>query len=343
MNTLFTRTFSHINLTVPIISAPMAFASGGLLAARVSCAGALGLIGSGYNETSDWILAEIATAKRIAPPVGLGNVLPFGLGYITWWLETRPGLLMDALEATRSTPLAAVWFSFGEYRPFLKVVRERSPLTKVIVQVGTVDEAVRAAGDGVDVIVVQGNEAGGHGKSTNSTTITLTPETVTRLRPHHPQLPIISAGGIADGRGLAASLSLGASGVCMGTRFMACDESGYPPGAKRAVVEGSDGGVSTVRTGVFDVLRGLPWPEGYDGRAVRNRVTEEEGMGIEVVREVWETATREGDKDGLGIFAGSGLGLVQDVLPAEIIVRRTMEEAVAAIRTASEALLIGPL
>lgn len=161
MNTLFTRTFSHINLSVPIISAPMAVASGGQLAAQVSLAGGLGMIGSGYHPTSDWILAELTTARALVQPVGLGNVLPIGLGFITWWLESHPQLLVDTLEATRVTPLAAIWFSFGDYRPFLLQVKKASPMTKLIVQVTTVEEAVQAAWDGVDVIVAQGNEAGG--------------------------------------------------------------------------------------------------------------------------------------------------------------------------------------
>lgn len=87
----------------------------------------------------------------------------------------------------------------------------------------------------------------------------------------------------------------------MGTRFMACDESAYPPAAKRAVVEGTDGGCTTMRTSVFDVLRGLPWPNGYDGRVIKNTVTREieEGKGVEEVKGLWERSTKEGNAAGL--------------------------------------------
>jgi nitronate monooxygenase len=204
------------------------------------------------------------------------NLLPIGVGFITWCLakdavndEGVPDTLAVALDAKP----AAVWFSFGDFSPYVSIVRQRSPDTAIIAQIQTVCDAQRAVEGGCDVIVAQGSDAGGHGLATNGSVMTLVPEVVDAVG---ESMPVLAAGGVVDGRGLAACLMLGADGVVMGTRFIASRECISSDVAKRKIVELADGGVNTVRTRIFDVLRGHDgWPNEFDGRAVRNTTVEE--------------------------------------------------------------------
>jgi nitronate monooxygenase len=195
-----------LNLRHPIISAPMAFAGGGALAAAVSSAGGLGLIGGGYGD-STWLdeQFEICAGHRV------------GVGFITWSLRKSPSLLMDVLKRRPE----AVMLSFGDPRPFVDEIRRAGAL--LICQCQNVDHLWDAIDVGADIIVAQGAEAGGHGMLRG--TLSFVPEAADLVAAHSPASLLVAAGGIADGRGLAAALLLGAEGVLVGTRLWASDEA----------------------------------------------------------------------------------------------------------------------
>ena len=214
----------------PILLAPMDVVSGGKLAAAVTHAGGLGLLGGGYGD-GGWIEREWTRA---------GNAR-IGCGFITWSLAQRPELLKSVLARQP----AAVMLSFGDPRPFGAAILAAG--AKLICQVQSVAQAREAADAGADVIVAQGTEAGGHGQS--QPLFTLLPQVVDAC----PDVPVAAAGGIADGRGLAAAMMLGAEGVLIGTRFYASQEADGHPEAKRRIVAAEGG--QTVRSIVFDLSR----------------------------------------------------------------------------------------
>ncbi len=309
--TLRTPLTELLGIRHPILLAPMAGVSGGALAAAVERAGGLGLIGGGYGE-ADWIDREMAAA----------GASRFGVGFITWRLAGDPGLLDRVLARSP----AAVMLSFGDVAPFAGPIRDAG--ATLICQVQTVAEAETAAAAGADVIVAQGTEAGGHGASRG--TFALVPAVVDAVRP----LPVVAAGGIADGRGLAAALALGAAGALVGTRFAATVEALYPEAAKRRLV--AAGGDDTLRTSVFDMMRGYDWPAPYTGRVLANAFARRWHGREAALRRVLEderaryrAAAAAGDFEVAAIHAGEALDLVADVPPAGAVLRRIVEEAEA--------------
>jgi nitronate monooxygenase len=293
----------------PILLAPMDIISGGKLAAAVSHAGGFGLLGGGYGDDG-WIEKEWAAA---------GNAR-IGCGFITWSMAKRPGLL-DSVLARRP---AAVMLSFGDPRPFAHAIRASG--AKLICQVQKLAQAHEAVEAGADVIVAQGTEAGGHGQS--QPLFTLLPQVVDAC----PDIPVVAAGGIADGRGVAAAMVFGAEGVLMGTRFYACQEAAGHPEAKRRIVAAEGG--DTIRSIVFDISRRNRWPEPYTGRVIRNRLTERwvgreaelEAQAEEVGRDYLAARTR-GDFDIAAVIAGEACALIHDIPPAGEIVERLISEA----------------
>jgi nitronate monooxygenase len=293
----------------PILLAPMDIVSGGRLAAAVSHAGGLGLIGGGYGD-GDWIEREWTHA---------GNAR-IGCGFITWSLAKRPELLDGVLTHHP----AAVMLSFGDPRPFAPKINSAG--AKLICQVQTVAQAREAMEAGADAIVAQGTEAGGHGQS--EPLLTLLPQVVDAC----PDTPIVAAGGIVDGRGLAAVMMFGAEGVLMGTRFYASQEAEGHPEAKRRIVAAASG--QTVRSIVFDLSRRNRWPDPYTGRVLRNRHTERwlghedqlENAADEVSRE-YAAAREAGDFDIAGVIAGEACALIHDIPEAGEIVKRIVAEA----------------
>jgi nitronate monooxygenase len=293
----------------PILLAPMDIISGGKLAAAVSHAGGFGLLGGGYGDDG-WIEKEWAAA---------GNAR-IGCGFITWSMAKRPGLL-DGVLARRP---AAVMLSFGDPRPFAHAIRASG--AKLICQVQKLAQAHEAVEAGADVIVAQGTEAGGHGQS--QPLFTLLPQVVDAC----PDIPVVAAGGIADGRGVAAAMVFGAEGVLMGTRFYACQEAAGHPEAKRRIVAAEGG--DTIRSIVFDISRRNRWPEPYTGRVIRNRLTERwvgreaelEAQAEEVGRDYLAARTR-GDFDIAAVIAGEACALIHDIPPAGEIVERLISEA----------------
>jgi len=307
--TLTTRVTELLGSEHPILLAPMDIVASGKLARAVSQSGGLGLLGGGYGN-KDWLRREFAAA---------GNAR-IGCGFITWSLAKRPELLDLALE---HQPVA-IMLSFGDPTPFAGKVKRAG--SKLICQVQSFRQAKEAAEAGADVIVAQGTEAGGHGS--NRTTLTLVPEIADAL----PEVPVVAAGGIADGRGLAAAVMLGAEGVLVGTRFYASQEAQGHEIAKRRILQAD--GDSTLRSIVFDITRRNVWPAPYTGRVLRNsHSTRWYGRETELMQHLDEEAARyseageAGNFDTAAVIAGEAVGLIHDLPPAAEIVERMVREA----------------
>ena len=250
---LKTKLTEMLGLAAPIMSAPMAGIAGGALAAAVSRAGGLGLIGGGYGDRR-WLARELDIAADA----------DVGVGFITWALARDPDLLSLAIERRPR----AVFLSFGDIDQFGPIVaRAGVPL---IAQVQTVAAAKMAVAEGAQIIVAQGTEAGGHGGMRAS--MALVPAVVDAVG----DIPVVAAGGVADGRGLLASLILGAAGVLCGTAFYATHELLAHSNAKEAAVRGL--GDNTVRGSVFDVVRGYHWPQQWKLRSLENRIPSDLGV-----------------------------------------------------------------
>lgn len=291
-------------LTVPILSAPMAGIAGGALAAAVSRGGGLGLVGGGYGDRA-WLERELAIA-------GDARV---GVGFITWALAQSPDLLAVALDHRP----AAILLSFGDVAPFAAAIaRAGVPL---IVQVQTVADARLAAAEGAAVIIAQGGEAGGHGGTRG--TMALVPEVVDAVG----AIPVVAAGGMADGRGIAAAFMLGASGALCGTAFYAADES-LAHGAGRAALLAATGD-HTVKGRVFDIARRRAWPADWTIRTLRNRFFDRwaddlDGLKrqIDAAPDTIEAAARHGDTAVAPVIVGEAAGLIADTGAAATIVAR---------------------
>ena len=303
------RVTALLQIEHPILLAPMDLVSDGALAAAVSKAGGLGLLGGGYGDGA-WLEDEFVAA---------GNTR-VGCGFITWSLAKHPEVLDRALDHAP----AAVMLSFGDPAPF--AARIHAAGAKLICQVQSLAHAKAAANAGADIIVAQGTEAGGHGVARG--TMSLVPEIVDAL----PHIPVVAAGGIADGRGLAAALMLGAEGVMMGTRFYASREAAGHAEAKRRILAAS--GDDTARSIVFDISRRNVWPSPYNGRLIRNahmdRWLGHEGeltRNIDAEAARYAAARAAGDFDTAGVIAGESTGLIHDLPGAAEIVTRVAADA----------------
>lgn len=293
----------------PVFLAPMAGVSGGALAAAVSRSGGLGLIGGGYGD-ADWLAREFDEAGDAR----------IGVGFITWSLSRKPELLDLVLDRAP----AVLMLSFGDVQPFLPKLRNTP--TKLILQVQTLDQAREALDAGVDAIVAQGTEAGGHGGS--RATLPFVPAVVDIAK----GIPVIAAGGIADGRGLAAVLALGASGALCGTGFFTSKESLASENAKQAALRGT--GEDTERSCVFDLVRGLDWPTNWNIRAMRNNFTQRWSEDIQGLRQNlseeqarFEAAGAEDDTDIVPVIVGEATDLIQAIEPAHDTLHRIVSQA----------------
>ena len=313
MTTISNRLTRTLDIRHPIVSAPMAFAAGGALAAAVSAAGGLGLIGGGYGD-STWLDEQFAVAAGCR----------VGVGFITWSLRKSPSLLTDALKRGP----AAVMLSFGDPRPFVEEIRKSGAL--VICQCQNVDHVWDAIDVGADVVVAQGAEAGGHGALRG--TLSFVPEAADLLAAHSPSTLLLAAGGIADGRGLAAALMLGADGVLVGTRLWASAEALVHARHHDAIVGAN--GDETIRTTVVDIARQIPWPRGFTARVRQNAFTRrwhghedqlKENVAVEGPR--YRQAYSEGDPDNTAVWFGEAAGLIHAVEPASAIVERMATDA----------------
>ena len=295
----------------PILLAPMDVIAGSRLVAAVSGAGGFGILGGGYGEKT-WLEQETAKLASLSAP--------FGIGFITWSLAKRPELLDIALAAKPS----AIMLSFGDPAPFAAKIKSAG--ARLICQVQ--DEAIarQALEAGADILVAQGTEAGGHGAS--RTTVDLVPAIVDLAA----SVPVVAAGGIADGRGLAAMMMLGASGVLLGTRFYASREADGAEEAKRRICAASSG--STVRGIIFDLSRNNVWPAPFTGRClVNDHARRWIGREVELMQNVatvaaeYAAAKETGNFDIAAVIAGEAVGLIHDIPPAAEIVERIAIEA----------------
>jgi nitronate monooxygenase len=312
-----TRLTELLKIEHPILLAPMDIVSDGRLAATVSRAGGFGIIGGGYGDQT-WLTREMDAA-------GDARV---GVGFITWSMAKRPRLLDLVLE--RRPP--AVMLSFGEVRPHGQKIKKAGAL--LICQIQTLEQAKAAVANDADILVAQGAEGGGHGMSRS--TFPFVPAVVDAV----PRIPVAAAGGVADGRGLAAALMLGADGVLVGTRFYASQEAAGFAAAKDRIV--SETGDRTIRGILFDIARRNVWPAPYTGRVLRNSFSENwRGREAELLQHQDEEADRyaaartNGDFDTAAVIAGEVVDLITDIPPASEIVQRMVTEATGLLSGAS--------
>jgi nitronate monooxygenase len=311
-----TRVTELLGIRHPILLAPMGSVSGGRLAAAVTRAGGLGFLGPGYSGL-DWIARELDAAENER----------VGIGFIAWDLAREPARLVAALARKP----VAVMLSFGDPSPFADDIRRAG--ARLVIQVQTVAAAKQAVALGADVIVAQGTEAGGHGAT--RALFPLLPAVVDVAG----TIPVIAAGGVTDGRGLAAALALGASGAMVGTAFYVAAESLGAAAAKSRIVAAS--GDDTLRTTTFDVVRGLDWPSGFTGRALRNRFTDrwhghEAALAADVEQPpLYARAAAVGDLDTAVVWAGEGVDQVGAERPAADIVADLVRGAEKALSRAA--------
>jgi len=316
---LATRLTERFGIDHPILSAPMALAGGGALAAAVTRAGGLGLIGGGYGDDA-WLDQQFAAA---------GNTRT-GCGFITWSLARQPHLLGKVLEHQP----AALMLSFGDPAPFAgEIAAAGVPMICQCQSIVHVRQALRA---GAAVIVAQGAEAGGHGQARG--TLPFVPEVADLLARESPDTLLLAAGGIADGRGLAAALMLGADGVLVGTRFWASREALVHANHHAVAVAAT--GDETVRSSLPDIVRQFDWPRPFDIRVSANAfIAKWVGRDhelkdvIEAEAPAYKAAFMAGDPQGAAVIFGEAAGLISDIPTAAEIVERMVAEAAARIRS----------
>ncbi|KAH8696428.1 hypothetical protein BGW36DRAFT_462296 [Talaromyces proteolyticus] len=321
-----------------VVSAPMARVAKPPLAVAVSKAQGLGFIAAGYTSDNLDDLLEEATNLLSDRKIIHSNdfsVLPVGVGFITWSAS-----LKTAIPVIRKHCPCAVWLfapptGFQDLVPWATQIRDAtSNRTKIWVQIGSVADAIQVARVvRPDVLVVQGSDAGGHSLARGASIVTLVPEVYDKIGneiqgPGGKPIQLIAAGGICDGRGVAAAVNLGAQGCVLGTRFLASPESMIAQGYQDEILRASDGGSTTVRTKIYDTVRDIHgWPDEYNGRGLINQtyVDAVQGMMEEENRELYLQAMEEGDqgygpKGRLTTYAGTGVGLVNKVMAASEIV-----------------------
>jgi nitronate monooxygenase len=320
-----TRITSRLGLSHPVACAPMSLHSGGRLAGAVSRAGGLGLFGALTLEGPDWLRAQIRIARE------LSGDRPFGIGFITHLIPVFPELVDVAIE--ERVPVIA--FSFADPAPWVARFKEQG--ATILCQVQSVESAAEAVAAGADVLVAQGNEAGGHTGRANLMPL------LSRLLADHPEIPVLAAGGIATGRALAAVLAAGADGAWLGTPFLATPECEQVGDAyKRALVEARS--EDTVYTEVFDVLDvaafGIPpWPQGIAGRSIANDLVREWHGREEALRAqvddllpAYRQAVERSDVTRTALWAGESVDFVTRVRPAGEVLVEISEEAEAILR-----------
>ena len=308
----------------PILNASMAGTATGELAAAVSEAGGFGMIGGTNPTGASWLREQIHIARSLTSR-------PFGVGFISAFPDTAE-LARVALEEG----VAAINHSFTDPTSFVEPAHAAG--ARVFVQVQTLARAVTAARAGADVIIAQGGEAGGHAGAIG--TFALLPAIVDAVAP----IPVVAAGGIADGRGLAAALMLGAQGAWMGTRFVTSDEWGGPSWEQAAVLAATSD--DTVQTRLYDLIGERPFPPENPDRVLRNAFIDRwSGREAEIPahREALQTEVEAGNEHAdlavAGVSAGVSAGLINSARPAGDIVRDIVREAEALLRERPRSIL----
>lgn len=317
-----TRLTERFGITHPIVCAPMAYVTGGELAAAVSRAGGLGIVGGGYAGT-------VSSEPDLETELTQAQSGKFGVGFITWALARAPEMLTKAL---RYSPFC-VFLSFGDPSPFASEIAKAD--AELICQVQFLSQIDNALKAGAAAVVVQGSEAGGHGASRS--TFPFVPEAADYLKRHSPETLLLAAGGVADGRGLAAALILGADGVVVGTRLWASAEALTPQAHTDKAIGVT--GDSTIRTKVLDALRGVPWPREYSFRFLKNKLTNEwadrESEAFSAFGSLsgkYAEARARNDFDSVAVVCGEAVGLLTDRPSAESIVNSMVAQAEELLR-----------
>ncbi|HEX2108633.1 MAG TPA: nitronate monooxygenase [Rubrobacteraceae bacterium] len=312
----------EFGIEVPVMQAAIWPATSPELVAAVSEAGGLGSIGSVF-ESAESVEEQITRVRELTDR-------PFAVNHVV------PLLDEGAFEATLEARPTVISLALGD--PDELVERAHSAGAKVIHQVHTVEQARRVAGLGVDAIIAQGSEAGGQGMALGVGTMALVPQVVDAVEP----VPVLAAGGVADGRGLAAALVLGAQGVNIGTRFLASEEASADVSWKRAILEAHSEDV--VRFEVFNEILPSTSERAYQTvpRVMRTPFVEEwqghpeEARGkSERLRAELMAAIRQRRPHELLPFTGQTAGMVRDILPAAEIVRAMVTKAEQALERTS--------
>jgi len=299
---------------VPVVGAPMAGPGEGALAAAVSAAGGLGMIGVQASRSPRWVLEQAVVAAEPGRP--------YGVGLMAWALDQDD----RQLEAVLDVRPALVSVSFGAFEPYVE--RLRAAGIPVTVQAGNVAEAVRAERAGADLVVARGGEGGGHGRNEVGT-LPLLQAVLERVG-----VPVVAAGGIGTARGLAAVLAAGAVGAWVGTALLATREAGTSTAGRARLLAADETGTGYGR--VFDVAQRLAWPGEFGGRALRNTFfdrwedrLDELSTDDDASAELTQARAAE-DYDTAYLYAGQGVGLVRE--------ERSVAEVLAELATAEELL-----
>ena len=341
MGELTTPLCKALGIEHPVFSVGFGSAAGPELAAAVSNAGGFGVLGaSGYKP--EHVRRAIADTRPLTD-------CPFGINFIIA-IESEEDIpyLQQLIAVASAEHVAAVVLFWGDPHPYVPIAHEHG--ARVFIQVGSVAEAEAAVEAGVDVVIAQGVEAGGHVRGTESIW-SLLPAVVNGVDP----VPVLASGGIGDGAGLARALRLGAQGVSLGTRFVASEEAFVHPEYKRRVVQAR--AADAVYSSLFDV----GWPDAPH-RARHNRALAEweaagrppsgsrpgEGTSIGHLRRLYgqfyewrryatgmATPDFDGDVEYAPMWAGESVEVVNDIKPAGQIVRDLVREAEQALREPS--------
>ncbi|QEN17149.1 NAD(P)H-dependent flavin oxidoreductase [Mycolicibacterium sp. ELW1] len=298
-----------MGIDVPIVNAPMGGAAGGALAAAVSTAGGLGMIGMGSSATAEKLAAELSQVSNLNRP--------FGIGLVDWVAAANPDLLDTALAARPSL----LCVSFGDRWDWVSRTRDAGVLTAT--QVSDLPSAQRAVDAGIDVVIARGAEGGGHGRPLIGTLPLLT-ELL-----DHLTVPVLAAGGISSGRGLAAVLAAGASAAWVGTAFTACTESLLSEATRARLLAAN--GTDTVTTRVFDIALGYSWPSAFPERVLRNDFSDrwdgaEDSLDADAAAELSQAIAAE-DFTRSPINAGQGVGALTSVRTAADVIAGLSREA----------------
>ncbi len=300
-----TRVTEMFGIEVPIIQAGMVWTSGQKLAVAVSEAGALGLIGSGSMKP-DLLQEHIRKAAS-------GTKKPFGVN-----IPLLRGDAADLLRVTIDEGVKIVFTSSGHPGKFIDRLKKAE--CTVVHVVASVKHAKKAFESGCDAVVAEGSEAGGHNGIDEITTLSLVPQVVDAV-----PIPVIAAGGIADGRQMFAAMALGAEGVQMGTRFAATVESSSHDRYKQAIVDAQDNSTLLTLRKVSPVrMIRNPFAQKAQDAELRGQTKEELMQLLGSKREmqgIFEGNWEEGEFE-----AGQSSGLVREIIPAGDVVRKTMKE-----------------
>ncbi|OBA72338.1 2-nitropropane dioxygenase [Mycobacterium sp. 1554424.7] len=288
LSTAWSRAFG---LRVPIVNAPMGGVAGGRLAAAVTAAGGLGMVGMGSDGSRELLRAQLRHVRG-----------KFGIGLVDWVIRTQEGLLEDALAAGP----ALLSVSFGA--DWSWVAKARDAGIPTVTQVYDGLGARKAVDAGVDILVARGAEGGGHGE-VKLATLPLLDDVLDAVT-----VPVLAGGGVASPRSLAAVLAAGASGAWVGTRLAACPEALTGDGSRRALIAAR--ATDTAVTRAFDVARGLPWPAKFPSRVLANDFVtrwtgREDALDVSACDEL-AAATAADDRRVAPVDAGEGVGMIRD-------------------------------